>query len=198
MLGDDLDPAFYAIVGEISHEWAALETLVNRCIWRAAQLDDQLGACATSQIFGLNAKLDTLVLLLRARGASERLIKDLRSFKDKARDPGEVRNRAVHDPVGVDRVGGGMQQLQISGKNGLVFELRGVTVDQMLIDRRRVNEIVDLFFEIDAAIISELETLPYTHQTIFPSIDRFHPENHRPSHKKPGSAPLARRRPSRE
>jgi hypothetical protein len=55
-LPSDLDPDFYTTVGQIASDWGTLEYVVSHCIWSAAQVDEQLGACITAQIPSLPAK----------------------------------------------------------------------------------------------------------------------------------------------
>lgn len=167
-----VSPAFFALVGEITHEWATLEYLMNECIWRAAQLDDQLGACITSQIFSFNSRADTLTLLLKARNVSDRLIKEVNAFFSRSKKYADIRNRAAHDPVGAYLKTGKMSQLQITGNKVLVFELRDVTMEKVTEDRDKMNAYVDCFFELRDKIKSELDASPYIHLSKFPSITR--------------------------
>jgi hypothetical protein len=122
----DVSPEYYEKVGRIASDWATLEYVLNECIWSVAQIDEQLGACITAQITSLSNRLEALRLLLRARGASSKLISSLYKFSEKVRHPTELRNRAVHDPLGVHEDDGEARQLQITARGTLVFELRKI------------------------------------------------------------------------
>jgi len=169
----ELDRKFFDLVGQIAHDWATLESLVNESIWEAADLDHQLGACITAQIFSLPSRLDALSLLLRARGASEELMSKVNRFIADSRRPTELRNRAVHDPLGVHKQSGEVRQLQITARGKLVFETRKVTVEQLEKDSAEINRFLDRFMELREELQVELETLPpYQRQLLFPLITR--------------------------
>ena len=167
-----LSPDLYMLVGNIASDWATLEYLVNDCIWTAAQVDQQLGACITAQIFSLPPKLDALVLLLRARGASQKTMRALNDFIQDLRGPTELRNRAIHDPLGVHAKDGKERQLQITARGKLVFELREITATQLAKDRDTIARFLERFMRLRGEIEAELETLPYTPQPLFPRISR--------------------------
>lgn len=167
-----LDLQLYTLVGNIASDWATLEYMVNECIWSAAMVDEQLGACITAQIFSLPPRLESLVLLLRARGASEKLASKLNDFIQNSRGPTEIRNRAVHDPLGVHSDDGTTRQLQITARGKLVFQLRELDPYQLLKDRDTVGQFLERFMSLRDEIKSEISTLPYTRQPLFPQIFR--------------------------
>src|SRR5258708_32921430 len=151
-----LDFDLYLLVGNIASDWATLEYMINDCIWAAAKLDEQLGACVTSKIFSLPSKLEALVLLLRARDASGTLQSDLNRFIQDSRGPSEVRNRACHDPMGINEETGKHQQLQITGQGKLVFELRDLDPMQLIKDRDKISTFLDRFMTLRERIKAEL------------------------------------------
>jgi len=167
-----LDRQLFAIVGQIASDWATLEYMVNDCIWTAAQLDEQLGACITAQIFSLPPRLDALAMLLRARGASPKLVEKLNKFIQDSRLPTEARNRAVHDPIGVDEDTGNPQQLQITARGKLVFVRRDLDPYALIKDRDLISAFLERFMTLRSEIEAELSTLPYTPQQLFPRISR--------------------------
>jgi hypothetical protein len=171
-LPGDLDPDFYTTVGEIASDWGTLEYVVSQCMWSAAQVDEQLGACITAQIASLPAKLESLALLLRARGVSARLMSDFQRFIQDSRRPTELRNCAVHDPLGVHKEDSEPRQLQITARGKLVFEVRKITLEDMIKNAREITVFLDRFFNLRDRIEGELSTLPYTSRTLFPQILR--------------------------
>jgi hypothetical protein len=174
----ELDPEFFEIVGNIAHDWASLEYMANASIWQAAMVDQQLGACITAQIFSLPPRLEALVLLLRARGVSDKLMSDLNDFIASSRYPTEVRNRVVHDPLGVHKSDGEARQLQITGRGKLVFELRKFGLPQLREDAKTISAYLERFMALRDRIEAELPSLPYTSQQLFPSITRHPTERH--------------------
>jgi hypothetical protein len=169
---ESMDPSYYALVGNIASDWALLEYLVNQCIWRAALLDEQLGACITSKIFSFQSRLEALVLLLRAREVSPNLLRDVNIFLRDARQITDARNRAVHDPIGTED--GKHMQLQITGAGKLVFDLREVTLNDLLTTRDKQTKYLERFVALSSQITSELDALRYTPSpnSRFPRITR--------------------------
>lgn len=167
-----LDLQLYTLVGNIASDWATLEYMVNDCIWNAAKVDDQLGACITAKIFSLPPRLEALVLLLRARGASDKLTAKLNAFIQNSRRPTEARNRAVHDPLGVAHDDGRPQQLQITAQGKLVFQRRDVDPMELIKDRDMISQFLERFIALRNEIKAELATLTYTPQPLFPQISR--------------------------
>ena len=166
----EMDPNFYGLIGNIASDWALLEYLVNQCIWRAAFLDEQLGACITAQIFSLQSRLEALVLLLRAREVSPKLLHDVNSFIEDARGITDARNRAVHDPIGTEN--DKHVQLQITGRGKLVFDMREVTLNDLVTTRDKQAKFLERFVVLSVRIASELSALKYTPSSRFPQITR--------------------------
>src|SRR5262249_1315763 len=142
----DVDPRYYEMVGHIASDWSTLEYVVNHVIWKAARVDEQLGACITAQIISLPNRLEALALLLRARGASEKLQARLEKLITRSRKPTDLRKRAVHDPLGVNSSDGRTQQLQITARGKLVFQLRDISLDSLRSDEKEINRFIRDFF----------------------------------------------------
>jgi hypothetical protein len=168
------DPAFYGVVGNVASDWALLEYLVNKCIWRAALVDDQLGACITAQIFSFQSRLEALSLLLRARQASVETLGEINKFISDARHVTDLRNRAVHDCMGIE--GDEHKQLQITAKGKLVFDMRTVILPQIEKDRDEIDRYIDRFINFSNRVIGELSSLPYMPTQLFLQITRIRGE----------------------
>jgi hypothetical protein len=67
-------------IGLVAAGWARFEYLTNKLIWRLANVDITVGACITAQILSPSNRLKALVALVRLRGGSEDLLKDIRAF----------------------------------------------------------------------------------------------------------------------
>jgi hypothetical protein len=167
---EGMDPNFYGVIGNIASDWALLEYLVNQCIWRAAFLDEQLGACITAQIFSFRSRLEALVLLLRAREVSPKLLGDVNKFVRDAQEITDARNRAVHDPIGTED--DKHIQLQITGRGKLVFDMREVTLKDLFTTRDKQTKYLERFVALSSRIASELSRLQYTPTSRFPQITR--------------------------
>jgi hypothetical protein len=164
---------YFALVGNIASDWATLEYMINKCIWDAAMLDEQLGACITAQISSPHARLEALHLLLRARGVSDALLASVSDYKVKIRKAAEKRHRAVHDPLGIDKDDGEPRQLQITAHGKLVFERRKVTTTSLQKDLDLIADWVNKILDLQERIVDELVALPpYEPRPLFPMITR--------------------------
>ncbi len=167
-----LDTEFFRYAGHIAHDWATLEYMISHTIWKAAGLDDVLGACITAQIYSLPPKIGALRLLLRSRGVSNGLLEKLNAFSERSREYSEIRNRAVHDPLGVHATDNSVRQIQITAQGKLVFETRKVTLEEFEKFSERISSFLSGFIDLKNEIEDELSKLPYTHQRKFPVITR--------------------------
>jgi hypothetical protein len=73
-LQEEFDPNLYGMIGNIASDWGLLEYMINNCIWKAAGVYDQLGACITAHIPSFQGRMEALLLLARERGASQKYI----------------------------------------------------------------------------------------------------------------------------
>lgn len=164
---DEFDPTIYGLIGNIASIWALLEYKVNHLIWRLANIEhDQLGACITAQIASFPARLMAVTLLARERQISTKYLKALNKLEADHREPLEIRNRAAHDPVGVENHK--HMQLQITARGKTVFDLREVTVEKLIADRDKVVAFLVRFENLMDEILVEVCTLPYKPTIIFP------------------------------
>jgi hypothetical protein len=60
----------YTLIGKISANWSTFEALINSAIWRGARIEDNPGACITSQILAINRRIDALTALVELRAGS--------------------------------------------------------------------------------------------------------------------------------
>ena len=88
----------FAAIGKVAEAWAAVELTIDMGVWRLAGVEEQFGACVTSQIAGGARKLDAFISLAKLRGADDKLTKRINKFAETARQLQERRNRVVHDP----------------------------------------------------------------------------------------------------
>jgi hypothetical protein len=112
----------YAAIGKVAANWAALELIVDSACWVLAGVADEPGVCLTSQVAGIQRKLDALTALLRFREKPENLVKQVNKIAKDARGLSERRNRVVHDPWQTGGLLGGPHRLEASARAKLVFE----------------------------------------------------------------------------
>jgi hypothetical protein len=100
---DSIDPWLisddhYSAIGRVAASWAALEAMVSSAIWQIGGIQDDIGACVTSQIFTFDGKIKALISILEARGELDKTISELNKFHEDARSVATFRNRTLHDP----------------------------------------------------------------------------------------------------
>ena len=83
--------------------WAMLEYYINNSIWALADIEPAIGACMTSQMYTMNARLSALLALLKFRRADQKIIDKVNKFTANVRDAQEARNRVAHDVWLLDR-----------------------------------------------------------------------------------------------
>jgi hypothetical protein len=69
-----------ARVGEIASLWSLLEFHMDAMIWKLLGVEQQLGACVTSQIISAPAKLRTIRALLDSLNADESYTREVNKF----------------------------------------------------------------------------------------------------------------------
>ena len=86
-----------AAIGQATVSWANLELTVDRAIWYAMQVDQQIAACLTSQLNSIFSRLNALISILREVGIDEKMCKRFGAFAGTCSALSEERNRLVHD-----------------------------------------------------------------------------------------------------
>jgi hypothetical protein len=127
-----LPPQHYAAIGKVAANWSALELIVDSACWELAGVGDEPGVCLTSQVAGIQRKLDALTALLRLREKPEVLIKDINKFSDRARALAERRNRVVHDPWQHGGSLGTPHRVEASARKKLVFKSVPMPTDEVV------------------------------------------------------------------
>jgi hypothetical protein len=97
------DNPIYSHIGQIASAWAHVEHTLDTIIWELASTNAELGACLTAQILGAYGRFKAIISLLtvleRHRGVNvDSAIAKTRELMNKSNDPGDKRNRVVHDP----------------------------------------------------------------------------------------------------
>ena len=95
----DASAIYYAQVGRIAHLWAMLEHMLDDMIWSLSNLDKDIGACITSQIYSVQYRIQAISAICRFKGASKETLDLLNSLDREARSLVVDRNIAVHNPI---------------------------------------------------------------------------------------------------
>jgi hypothetical protein len=60
-----LSNSHYTAIGRVASSAAAFESVIASYIWKLGKIDDELGACITSQISCFDGKIKALIAILR-------------------------------------------------------------------------------------------------------------------------------------
>lgn len=93
-----IPPEHDAAIGRAIRFWGHLEHVIDQTIWDLAAIEQQFGACITSQIGSIHPKTRALISLVRLRGGSSELCAALDKFQTSLHAPAEQRARLAHDP----------------------------------------------------------------------------------------------------
>jgi hypothetical protein len=122
-------PEIYEWIGRVSTSWATLETFIDMDIWSLAGVNPDTGACITANLQSANRRLQTLLALLRMRGADEGLATAINVFIRDADSLARRRNRIIHDPW--VRYKGTYYRWEVTAERRLFYGVRHDTVDDL-------------------------------------------------------------------
>jgi hypothetical protein len=163
---------FFEEVGRIASNWANLEFQIEHTIWQLAEVVHIAGACITSQLSGIGARLRVLTALARLRGCSERTIKGINSFDGAIQPTLLKRNRVVHDWWGVANTGEIAQmRATLLGKKA-EFKLNITAVAELQAIVKEISKRSGEFSELRAKIQAEVAAAPNKWQEPLPYINR--------------------------
>jgi hypothetical protein len=161
----------YSAVGKVSDAWADLEFEIDFTIWKLQEVDQQEGACVTSQLISVLPKLDALLSLVRHWNFSADLDKRLGRFKGEIGPMVMNRNRIVHDKRVVfhERGRSYVARFEVSAKSTLKYGPREETIDSLTEFLHQIYQKLDEFDEIKKVIDAEWPTLHDKYRT--PPLD---------------------------
>jgi hypothetical protein len=150
----------YSAIGKLVANWAALEAIINSAIWRIGGIQDEIGACVTSQIFTFDAKMKALISILKVHGNLNSTVSSLNKFHDDVRPISNFRNRLVHDPWVHDEITNLPQRLQITSDKKPLFEYIPESITQINETSEKLGELIHQFQKIINRAIAKLPPLP--------------------------------------
>lgn len=162
------DPHYEAI-GRVASAWAYFEFHVNQAIWFLSALDDERGACVTSHIYTIPARIKALLALLelndqdypepvQANGKPREyslrdIIKKLKKLNDKQIEPvSRERNRIVHDTWMYGKTTGTIAQIRATADRKLDYGFRPGDLEEINATHKRILQL-DRDFQILASAI---------------------------------------------
>jgi hypothetical protein len=178
-------PEYANQIAHGGNHWAYLEYYINSSIWALANVAPALGACMTSQIFTLHARLNALLALLKFRKADAELITKVNKFAEQVRDAQEARNRMAHDLWLLDTFNPGtMGKMRVTAEKALRFHIKSFPLEELKADVEKINVRRLEFGEIRREIERALPTLPeIPHRELHP-IDESHSPPQNPASEK--------------
>jgi hypothetical protein len=97
------DHKIYSLIGRVANDWAHVEHTLDLLIWDLALVDPDRGSCITAQMLGVYNRCKTIIALLKL--IAEKTGTDMRKHiaattdvMNRQSEPGDKRNRIVHDP----------------------------------------------------------------------------------------------------
>jgi hypothetical protein len=166
-------PEYATQIAHGGNHWTFLEYYINTSIWALANVSPALGACMTSQIYTMNARLSALIALLKLRQADQKLIAKVNKFAEHVRDAQDARNRIAHDMWLLDTHNPGkMGKMRVTADKALKFNIKSVELDDLKADVQKINARRLEFSAIRLEITNALPTLPgIPHQELHPIVE---------------------------
>jgi hypothetical protein len=145
-----------------------LEFYMDWLIWQLAKVEQKAGACLTSQLPGVGARMRVIIALLHLREIPEKIIKEFRTFEGYIQNLGQQRNRAVHDTWAMAAEGVIQLRLAIVEKK-LKFGATPVAINEILKTHDDILKAGDDFRSMCADILEILPPSPGIRPHIPPS-----------------------------
>lgn len=120
------DHAVNGLVGQVAARWSEVEHMLDRAIWRLAELDEKTGACLTGQILGSGNRITAILALCHHRGVDPKLVKRLRSVSEEILVSQNRRNRILHDAWYIEEPMEETHQFKAMAKGEFLFGLHPV------------------------------------------------------------------------
>jgi len=112
---------FYALIGQISSDWARIEAILDIIIWNLAEVEPHRGACITAQLMGIRPRCLTVLALGTYHGLHKDVLKSVKTFMHESIQPSDDRNRAVHDAWYLEVLTKEVAQFRSMPKDELVY-----------------------------------------------------------------------------
>jgi hypothetical protein len=156
----DISDDHYSAIGKVAASWAALEAMVSSAIWQIGEIQDEIGACVTSQIFPFDGKIKALISILEVRGGLNKTICQLNKFHKDTRGIGTFRNRTIHDPWVHDLNTNTPHRLQITADKKPIMEYKPESTDKLLEHAKETAKLIERLQEILKPAIERFPALP--------------------------------------
>ncbi len=155
---------YAAALGSAIAAWAYFEFRIDELIWELARVEQDVGACLTSNYGTVAQKFDALFAIARLVKVDEKHLNQLKKIRLKADGHAQSRNRIVHDPWFFGSESRIHYRLQKTAKSRLDFSFKPVSIEHL---KTLEREFVALTHSFDAwrhEVLQEFYALPQTSQ----------------------------------
>lgn len=170
------DDPHYSAIGRVTSAFSYFEFHINQLIWILSDIDDERGACITSNIFTFSARTKALLALIElihdelpksVREADKdspdslpKLRAQLKKLFDKEGDPlSRKRNRVVHDTWMYGKKTGAIVQIRQTADRKLDYGFKPASIED--VDRwwEEIQQADQKFYELAARIQAAVHLL---------------------------------------
>lgn len=151
------DHPFYAKIGRVAAEWARFEHLLDLIIWGLSGVDGPVGAAITAQMLGSTNRLKSVIALGMLKKLKKQTIEAVTKLLRVSYDPGDARNRIVHDSWFIQPTTGQIGQFRAMAAKDLRYGL--VDIDEKEVETllTRIQQLAERAHELREQISSELQ-----------------------------------------
>jgi hypothetical protein len=164
MLISDDDPRwgpYKEALGSLCMIWADLDSNIHEAIWELANLDVNVGACITSQIFPTFPRFRALGALVHLRGGNPSLMKAVSNLSATVEALARQRNRFVHDPWSIND-DGSAERIEMSVDKKLTFDFVPTQLTAITDLEAKIMAATNEFHTLHRRILDELPPWPRT------------------------------------
>ena len=169
------DPHYEAI-GRVASAWSFFEFHISQLIWWLSTVDDERGACLTSNMHAITSRVNCLLALLELEtrihpeplahdkrpipGTLPDLLKRLRNLNNETISPlGRERNRIVHDTWMYGKNTGVIAQIRATADRKLDYGFRPASITDINTAHKKILRLDQAFLLITAEIRARLRLL---------------------------------------
>jgi hypothetical protein len=153
------DPHFTAL-GRIATAWALFENTLDGAIWTLAEINDERGACITSQLMSILPRLKAYMALAQLRGITDRdLVARLHKYIGETEPITQKRNRAIHDAWVVGKQTKKVAQLRVTANRKLDYGFRPGSLEHLEKVRSEIVEHTKRFSKLHLEVRAWLHSM---------------------------------------
>ena len=153
---DDISMEHAAAIGRVVITWADFELSIDLSIWELMGVDQQIGACVTSQFSSMFHRMNALISLCDEVGVTDELCKQLSKLAGSLSGLSEYRNRVVHDARFAGTISKRISRFQSTAKKKLVLSMQDETVESLLAGAKDIYDKRSEYTEIWRAVSNQL------------------------------------------